>query len=109
MKTRLPPVNVKGGLLNLAAFKSAPYTLYCLSSFANFLGFYTRPSTSHTYPLNPYSLRAVVLTYVNVSATHLSSSPQLAFYFVSFANAGSLFGRLTSGLVADRTGTFSLS
>ena len=36
--------SVKGGLLNLAAFKSAPYTIYCISSFINFLGLYTSPS-----------------------------------------------------------------
>lgn len=48
--------------------------------------------------------RGAVLTYVSVSATRLGSSPGVAFYFVSFANAGSLFGRLTAGLLADRLG-----
>lgn len=45
-----------------------------------------------------------VLTYVNVSATQLGSSPQLASYFVAFANASSIFGRWMSGLLADRVG-----
>jgi hypothetical protein len=41
MKTRLPPVNVKGGLFNFAVFKNIPYTLFCLSVFIAFLGMYT--------------------------------------------------------------------
>jgi len=45
-----------------------------------------------------------VLTYVDISATQLGSSPQLASYFVAFANASSIFGRWMSGLLADRIG-----
>jgi hypothetical protein len=37
---RLPPKNVKGGLFNLQAFRSAPFTIYCLSGFVSFLGWY---------------------------------------------------------------------
>ncbi|KAF9448292.1 MFS general substrate transporter [Macrolepiota fuliginosa MF-IS2] len=90
MRPRLPPVNVKGGLLNPAAFKDPPYTLYCISSFITFLGIYT------------------VLTYVNVSATQLGSAPDFAFYFVAFANASSLFGRWTAGLIADKVGPMNV-
>ena len=38
---RLPPKNVSGGLFNLRAFKSAPFSIYCLSGFVAFLGLYT--------------------------------------------------------------------
>lgn len=41
LKRRLPPINVTGGHFNLRAFKSAPYTFYCISSFFTFLGLYT--------------------------------------------------------------------
>lgn len=41
LERRLPPVRVKGGLANLGAFKSAPYTIYCISGFTTFLGLYT--------------------------------------------------------------------
>ena len=41
LRRRLPPTNSKGGLLNLRAFKSAPFTFYCLSAFFAFLGLYT--------------------------------------------------------------------
>ncbi|KAF5347922.1 hypothetical protein D9756_010140 [Leucocoprinus leucothites] len=90
IRRRLPPVNVKGGLFNLSAFRDAPFTIYCASSFFIFLGLYT------------------VLTYVNVSATQLESLPELAFYFVAFANASSLFGRWMSALLADKTGHLNI-
>ncbi len=38
LKRRLPPVNVSGGILNLKAFKSAPYTIWCIANFIAFLG-----------------------------------------------------------------------
>jgi MCP family monocarboxylic acid transporter-like MFS transporter 10 len=41
VERRLPPVNITGGLFNLAAFKSLPYSLYCLSTLFTFLGMYT--------------------------------------------------------------------
>lgn len=43
VKTRLQPINVKGGLFNLAVFKSPAYTILCLSALFVFLGFYTGP------------------------------------------------------------------
>ncbi len=105
MKPRLPPVNVKGGLLNVAALRSTPYTIYCLSSFANFLGLYTRSSISFTTLADlQLNLSHAVLTYVHVSATKLGSTPELAFYYVSFANASSVFGRWAAGVLADRIG-----
>ncbi|KAH0591409.1 hypothetical protein H2248_001487 [Termitomyces sp. 'cryptogamus'] len=86
LKRRLPPVNVAGGLLNLQAFKYAPFTAYCSSAFFSFLGIYT------------------VLTYVSVSALELGISESLSFYLLSMANASSIFGRLLSGLLSDRCG-----
>ncbi|KAF9445025.1 MFS general substrate transporter [Macrolepiota fuliginosa MF-IS2] len=90
LKPRLPPVNVKGGLLNLAAFRDAPFAIYCISSFIIFLGIGT------------------VLTYVNVSASQLGSSPNLALYFVSFANASAALGRSAAGFGADKFGPFNV-
>ncbi|KAH8117270.1 MFS general substrate transporter [Phellopilus nigrolimitatus] len=87
---RLPPVNVSGGLLNLRAFKSLPYTLYTLSAFIAFLGLYT------------------VLTYIDVSAAVNGVDDNFAFYLVSIANATSIFGRLSSGFLADRIGAINI-
>ncbi|KAF9441307.1 MFS general substrate transporter [Macrolepiota fuliginosa MF-IS2] len=91
MKRRLPPAPVGGGLFNLAVFKSVAYTIYCISGFLTFLGIYT------------------LLTYINVSATQVGASPELAFYYVAFANAGSLFGRWAGGILMDRIGPLNTS
>ncbi|PBK73137.1 MFS general substrate transporter [Armillaria solidipes] len=89
MKRRLPPVNSPGGILNLSAFKSAPYAIWCLSTFIAFLGLYT------------------VLTYIGVSATVYGVSPDVAFYLVSVANASSGIGRIVSGICVDRIGALN--
>ncbi|PAV23574.1 MFS general substrate transporter [Pyrrhoderma noxium] len=87
---RLPPVNVSGGLLNLRAFKSLPFTLYTISSFIAFLGLYT------------------VLTYIDISAVSNGVNDEFAFYLLSIANSASMFGRLLSGFVADKIGTINI-
>ncbi|PPQ91371.1 hypothetical protein CVT25_004138 [Psilocybe cyanescens] len=90
LKRRLPPRKVAGGLLNLAAFKSAPYSVYCGSAFVTFLGIYT------------------VLTYVGVSATDIGISSNFSFYFIAIANASSLFGRYAAGNLCDRLGAMNV-
>ncbi|KAG6911387.1 hypothetical protein DXG01_016484 [Tephrocybe rancida] len=86
LKRRLPPVNVAGGLLNLQAFKSAAFSVYCASAFFSFLGIYT------------------VLTYVSINALESGISENLAFYLLAVANASSFFGRLVSGVLSDYCG-----
>ncbi|KAF8177232.1 MFS general substrate transporter [Pholiota molesta] len=90
LKRRLPPLHVAGGLLNLRAFRSAPYSVYCASAFVIFLGIYT------------------MLTYVGVSAIDIGISSDFAFYFVAIANASSLFGRYMAGSLADRVGSMNI-
>lgn len=41
MKKRLPPKNVKGGILNLAIFKNVAFSLYGLGCIIGFMGIYT--------------------------------------------------------------------
>jgi MCP family monocarboxylic acid transporter-like MFS transporter 10 len=41
LRARLPPREVSGGLFNLRAFESMPFTIYCVSAFVTFLGLYT--------------------------------------------------------------------
>ena len=45
-----------------------------------------------------------VLTYINVSATFVGIDNNFAPYLVSISNAGSAFGRVIAGLLADRLG-----
>ncbi|KAF8902813.1 MFS general substrate transporter [Gymnopilus junonius] len=80
---RLPARKVSGGLLNLAAFKYAPYSIYCAAGFFTFLGIYT------------------VLTYVSVSAAEIGISDNFSFY-------SSLFGRYTAGNLCDRLGPMNV-
>ncbi|KAJ7224086.1 major facilitator superfamily domain-containing protein [Mycena pura] len=87
---RLPPKNVKGGLLNLAAFKNPAFTVYCISGFVTFLGLYT------------------VLTYIDVSAATFGVSPDFSFYLVSISNGCSLFGRIGGGFASDKFGPLNV-
>ncbi|KIM89623.1 hypothetical protein PILCRDRAFT_191632 [Piloderma croceum F 1598] len=75
---RIPPIRVPGGLWNLAAFSSRPYTIYCCSGFVTFLGLYT------------------VLTYIDISAERNGISADFSFYLVSIANAASGISRILS-------------
>ncbi|CAK5281697.1 unnamed protein product [Mycena citricolor] len=90
LRRRLPPKHVSGGLLNLAAFKSAAYTVYCLSGIVAFLGVYT------------------VSTYIGVSATSAGVSPDFAFYLLSIVNGASLVGRLVAAIMTDRLGAVNV-
>ncbi|KAF9523098.1 MFS general substrate transporter [Crepidotus variabilis] len=87
---RVPPVYVPGGLWNLKAFKSKPYTLYCLSGLVAFLGLYT------------------VLTYIAASTNVWNTSDFKSFYLVAIANAASGVARLIFGRMSDHTGALNL-
>ncbi|KAG1827421.1 MFS general substrate transporter [Suillus subaureus] len=89
LKRRLPPVNVRGGLFNLKAFCNTAYAIYCIAGILAFLGLYTE------------------LTYISVSAVEIGVSRDRIFYIVAIANGASTFGRLSSGLMADRIGALN--
>ncbi|KAG1734341.1 MFS general substrate transporter [Suillus lakei] len=86
LKRRLPPVNVRGGLFNLKAFRHTAYAIFCIAGILAFLGLYTE------------------LTYISVSAEAVGVSKNFAFYIIAIANAASTFGRVSSGLMADKIG-----
>jgi MCP family monocarboxylic acid transporter-like MFS transporter 10 len=86
IRRRLEPRVSEGGLLNLKAFKYAPFTIYSWSSFVAFLGLYT------------------VLTFIDVSALEHGVSPEFSFYLIAIANGASGFGRLFGGLLSDKIG-----
>ncbi|KAF9070894.1 major facilitator superfamily domain-containing protein [Rhodocollybia butyracea] len=86
---RLPPKRAPGGILDFAAFKSAPYTIYCISALIAFLGMYT------------------VLTYIEISANSVGIDDNFSFYLVSITNAASGFGRITAGITADKFGAIN--
>lgn len=90
LKSRLPPKENSGSFINLRAFRSAAYSVYCAAGFFTFLGLYT------------------VLTYIDVSATFVGIDENFSFYLVSIANAGSAVGRIGGGLLADRYGSLNV-
>ncbi|KAG2154112.1 MFS general substrate transporter [Suillus clintonianus] len=89
LKRRLPPVNVRGGLFNLNVFRNTAYTIFCFAGILSFLGLYTE------------------LTYISVSAVTIGVSKGFAFYIIAIANAASTFGRVSSGLLADKIGALN--
>lgn len=63
---------------------------------------YVNPALLWTCSANSEFLQ--VLTYIDVSATHVGISEDFSFYLVSIANAGSGIGRIGGGILADRFG-----
>ncbi|KAH7876449.1 major facilitator superfamily domain-containing protein [Lentinula edodes] len=93
LKRRIPPVPSSEGVFNLRMFKqfkSPAFTIYCISTFFVYLGFYT------------------LLTYVSATATSIGVSESFSFYLVSIANASGGIGRIGAGLFADRFGAMNV-
>ncbi|KAG2106782.1 MFS general substrate transporter [Suillus discolor] len=88
LKRRLPPVNVRGGLFNLKAFRNKAFTVYCISGITILLGFYTE------------------LIYLSVSAAAIGVSTDFSFYILAIANAASAL-RVSFGLMSDRIGAIN--
>ncbi|KAJ3740923.1 MFS general substrate transporter [Lentinula detonsa] len=92
LKRRVPPAPNSEGVFNLQMFKkftSPAFTIYCISTFFVYLGFYT------------------LLTYISVTATSIGVSESFSFYLVSIANASGGLGRIGAGLFADKFGAMN--
>lgn len=78
-------------LLDFAAFKELPYTLFNLASFVGFIGLY------------------VPFFYISEYASARSDlGGKLSFYMLPIMSAGSIAGRIIPGLVADRVGALNV-
>jgi hypothetical protein len=85
LKPRVKP-QARRGLLDLAAFKEVPYTVFTFSVFVGFLGLY-----------QPFF-------YVQSFAIKTGlTNPNLGFYLLSILNATSAFGRILPGMVSDKS------
>ena len=61
--------------------------------------------TRHFMITLDFNNRCLVMTYISVSATQVSTiTPELAFYFVAIVNGTSIFGRSLAGVLADVIG-----
>ncbi|KAB8264262.1 major facilitator superfamily domain-containing protein [Aspergillus pseudonomiae] len=90
MRLRLPPPKQTRSLLDLSAFKEAPFLIFSFGLFCAFVGLYFP-----FFYLPTYMSRVV------------HSTDDLAFYIIAILNATSVFGRITPGLVADRLGSLN--
>ncbi|KAK7034033.1 hypothetical protein VNI00_012464 [Paramarasmius palmivorus] len=93
IRTRLPrrPFNRDlGSLVDVGGFKDFKYTLFLVASAITMLGSY-----------NPYYFVTVY------SETH-HFSPNISLYSLAILNAGSFFGRLIPGILADKLGFFNI-
>lgn len=74
---------------DLSGLKQPTFILLCCGLALAYLGFFA-----------PF-------VYVSIYASHLGFSEDFAFYMVSVVNAGSIFGRIIPGPLADRYGQFN--
>lgn len=88
IKARLPPR--KSAFLLPGAFKKLPYDTLVTGSFITFLGIFA-PAF-----------------YLPSFAVAYGTNENLALYLVAIYNAGSLFGRIIPGLLADKFGRFNI-
>lgn len=92
MRVRVQP-DQKRRLLQLSAFKEAPFALLSIAEFFGFMGFYVPFFYIQSYAING-------------SKTNLDTS--LAFYLLIILNAASLFGRIIPNFFADKTGPLNM-
>ncbi|ATY66732.1 MFS monocarboxylate transporter [Cordyceps militaris] len=91
MRTRVPRAKESRALLNLSAFKYAPFNALCLGLVLAFMGLY------------------VPFFYVIIYAqSKLKLDGDMSFYLLSVLNAASLAGRIIPGLLADKFGSLEV-
>ena len=90
MRMRTGPPNKARGLLDHKAFREAGFTIFSLGLFLTFVGLYFP-----FYYTSIYGTRIVGL------------SDNVSFYLLPAINAGSIFGRIIPGLMADKIGSLN--
>ena len=90
LKPRIRPAK-KRSLLEPAAFKEAPYTLFSVALFFIFVGLYIPFFYIPTY-----------------AQQNLQVSEDLSFYLLSILNGASVFGRIIPNIIADHLGALNV-
>ena len=91
MKTRTAPPKKARALLDWTAFKEAPYDIFSLGLFLAFIGLYF-----------PFFYASIYGQRIAGLSSHTS------FYLLAVLNAGSVFGRIIPGLLADKLGSLNV-
>ena len=90
MRLRAPPPKTPRALLDLSAFREAPFNIFSLGLFLAFVGLY--------FPF----------FYAPIYGARIAGmSDDVAFYLLPVLNAGSMFGRIVPGLTADKVGSLN--
>ena len=90
MRMRVQPPKKARSLLDLKAFREAEFTIFCFGMFFTFIGLY------------------VPFFYIPVYGTRIVGfSDDVSFYLLPAINAGSIFGRLVPGFLADKFGSLN--
>lgn len=86
MRTRLPPPKKARPMVDFTAVKNIPYTIFSIGLFVCFAGLY------------------IPIFYIVSYAQSKGIGIDMSVYLLSILNAGSVFGRVIPGLIADRYG-----
>ncbi|KAI4208649.1 MAG: hypothetical protein LQ349_009689, partial [Xanthoria aureola] len=90
MRTRTAPPPKARALLDLSAFREAAFNIFSLALFLSFVGLY--------FPF----------FYVSIYGSRITGlADEVSFYLLPVLNAGSIFGRIVPGLVADKVGSLN--
>jgi MFS family permease len=90
MRVRVMPKQ-KRALLELSAFKEAPYAIFCVALFFGFIGFY-----DPIYYIQPYAINSGI------------TDENLGFYLLPILNAASIAGRILPNFLTDKVGPFNI-
>ncbi|KAL8818809.1 MAG: hypothetical protein Q9191_007858 [Dirinaria sp. TL-2023a] len=91
MRTRTAPPAKARALLDLSAFRDTRFNIFCLALFVFFVGLY--------FPF----------FYASIYGSRMTNLPDdISFYLLPVLNAGSFFGRIIPGLVADKAGSLNI-
>lgn len=91
MRMRTSSSTKRRDFLDLTAFKSWPYLIFCFGTFFGFMGIY------------------VTFFYIQLFALEKTDmNPNLASYLLCIINATSTLGRLVPNFLADKTGPLNI-
>ncbi|KAK4694753.1 hypothetical protein P7C71_g2879, partial [Lecanoromycetidae sp. Uapishka_2] len=90
MRMRTPPPKHARAIIDLKALREAPFNVYCFALFLLFIGLY--------FPF----------FYAPIYGSRIAGlSDDVSFYLLPVLNAGSIFGRIIPGLLADKFGSLN--
>ena len=91
MKPRTQPSKQPRALIDWSAFREGPFVLVCLGMFFTFTGLYIPFFYSPTY-----------------GSCMTGLDDNVSFYLLPVISAGSIFGRVIPGLIADKAGPLNV-